>query len=212
MTTHKASWDAVVIVTVILCEVNHLYPSSHRLHGSFLLCCKMDYLPHALHSSTHEEPMRSVLTLDLDLPKWGRDYFLKEIQTLEALQTSNTHSCGQDGSHPRLTPVVREPFKEREEVVCVPHGRDAERIPQGCLRTGIDVCSQSPQRGMHIAPRLPVMLFNVQSKTMYYAHRAGTMQPNCHTSTNRVNLVRNRMASSFLGQHPWLLKPSANCF
>lgn len=187
-------------------------PSSHRLHGSFLLRCKMDYLSHALHSSTHEEPMRSVLTLDLDLPKWGRDYFLKEIQTLEALQTSNTHSCGQDGSHPRLTPVVREPFKEREEVVCVPHGRDAERIPQGCLRTGIDVCSQSPQRGTHIAPRLPVMLFNVQSKTMYYAHRAGTMQPNCHTSTNRVNLVRNRMASSFLGQHPWLLKPSANCF
>lgn len=93
----------------------------------------MDSLPHALHSSTHEEPMRSVLTLYLDLPKWGRDYFLKEIQTLEALQTSNTHSCRQDGSHPWQTPVVREPFKEREEVVCVPHGRDAEGIPQGCL-------------------------------------------------------------------------------
>lgn len=108
-------------------------PSSHSLHGSFLFCCKMDHLPQALHSSKHEELMRSRLTLYLDLPKWGGGYFLEEIQTLEAQETPSSHSCGQHGSHPWQTPVVRVPLKEREEVVCVPHGRDAEGIPLGCL-------------------------------------------------------------------------------
>lgn len=205
MTAHKASWDAVVIVTQSFCEVITSTPSSHRLHGFFFLCCKMNYFPHVLHSSTHKEPMRSVLTLYLDLPKWGRDFLLGNPNL------GSTANLKYPFLRPRRKPSPADSSSQREEVVCVPHGRDAEGIPQGCHRTGIDVCSQSPQRGMHIAPRLPVMLFNVQSKTMCYAHRAGTVQPNCHISINCVNLVRNRIASLFLGQHPWHLKPSANC-